>query len=74
MAKKITVIGDFMKSGTPAAPQLRKQSYYGGERWEPGMLPAGVLRTKVRYDAADPSSTDAKVQDPVARTAKRGRS
>jgi len=75
MAKKILVIGDYMKTGSPPKPDgLRKQSYWCGDRWEPGMLPTGVLRTKVRYDAADSAMTDAKVQDPVARTGKRARS
>lgn len=75
MAKKILVIGDYMKSGSPPKPDgLRKQSMWGGERWEPGMVPTGVLRTKVRYDADNPMKMDASVEDPVARTGKRDRS
>jgi len=75
MAKKILVIGDFMKTGSPPAEDcLHKQSYWGGQRWEPGMLPAGVLRTKVRYDAKNPTMKDAEIQNPVARTGKRDRS
>lgn len=71
MAKKIQVIGNDCEATRGAGgQQLRKQSPYGGEKWEPGMLPTGVLRTKVRYDSPAPYGQHSEVENPVNRTGK----
>jgi len=67
---KITVLGKgapMSDNSPPSGPTLNKQGYWSGEKWTPGVLPTGVLRTKVRYSDA-PYMQSSSVENPKARS------
>lgn len=69
---KISVIGQDMENPSGSdSKQLRKQSYWGGDPWVPGMLPNGVLRTKVLYDAPAPYGQSSQVGFPKKNSGKK---
>lgn len=67
LPKSIVIAADLPGNHGESRPGLRKQVQWSGEKWEPGMLPTGVLRTKVRHDPA-PYGQSSQVEIPKARS------
>ena len=50
MAKKLYTSTLLPLMAERPSARIPKQSRWGNQAWEPGMLPVGVCRTKVNYD------------------------
>ena len=53
MAKKFYTSTLLPIMAEPVSRRIPKQSKWGNQAWEPGMLPVGVCRTKINYDSRE---------------------